>query len=144
MAVSKSSAIPPPSPPELLTPLLPALTAAAASKEPADAVLPLLSPILRQRVKFLAPSSSEPWLRLLCYDTGKAAKLAEIVVNPALEPHPVSGEVEVDWDYDSETRFRRVDSETLQALVLLKELGLTFQLLYCVGDAGRWRWVAGE
>lgn len=135
MAVPKSSAIPPPAPAELLTPVLPALTAAAVSKEPADAVLPLLAPILRQRVKFLAPTSSDPWLRLLCYDSGKAAKLAEIVSGPALEPHPVSGEVEVDWDYDSETRFRRLDSETLQALVVLKELGIAFQLLYCVGDA---------
>lgn len=146
MAVPKSSAIPPPSPAELLTPVLPALTAAAASKEPADAVLPLLAPILRQRVKFLAPSSSDPWLRLLCYDMSKAAKLAEIVSSPALEPHPVSGEVEVDWDYDSETRFRRLDSETLQALTVLKELGIAFQLQYCVGDAegGGDGWRIGE
>lgn len=147
MAVSKSSAVPPPATADLLTPLLPALTAAAASKEPATAVLPLLSPILRQRVKFLAPSSADPWLRLLCYDSARAARLAEIVTGGgALEPHPVSGEVEVDWDYDAQTRFRRLDAETLQALVVMTELGLAFQLVYCVNDAegGGDGWRVGE
>lgn len=146
MAVSRISATAHPNPSTLLTPLLPALTAAAASKEPAPAVLPLLSPILRQRVQFLAPSSTDPWLRLLCYDTAKAARLAEIATNGSLEPHPVSGEVEVDWDYDSETRFRRADPETLQAFVVLKELGLAFQLVYCVGDkdGGGDGWRIGE
>lgn len=147
MAVSKGSAVPPPAPAELLTPLLPALTVAAASKEPATAVLPLLSPILRQRVKFLAPSSADPWLRLLCYDAAKGARLSEVVTSGgALEPHPVSGEVEVDWDYDSETRFRRLDSETLQALVVLRELELSFLLVYCVDDAegGADGWRVGE
>lgn len=152
MAVSKSSTVPPPATADLLTPLLPALTAAAVSKEPATAVLPLLSPILRQRVKYLAPTSVDPWLRLLCYDTARAAKLSEVVQAGAaggpLEPHPVSGEVEIDWDYDAETRFRRLDTETLQALVVLRELGLTFLLVYCVGDAegqgGPDGWRVGE
>jgi hypothetical protein len=60
-----------------------------------------------------------------------------------LEPHPVSGEVEIDWDYDAETRFRRLDEETLQALVALKELGLAFRLLYCV-DGNENSWKVGE
>ncbi|KAJ6445863.1 anaphase-promoting complex subunit 2 [Purpureocillium lavendulum] len=134
----------------LLTPLLPALPAAAASTQPATKVLPLLSPILRQRVQLLAASpsesSAEPWLRLLCYDTSKAARLAELVRSPALEPHPVSGEVEVDWDYDAETQFRRVDEETLQALVVLTELGIAFRLVYCVNDqeGGGDGWRVGE
>ncbi|KAH7163244.1 hypothetical protein B0J13DRAFT_615834 [Dactylonectria estremocensis] len=141
-----ASHIPSPSPGELLAPFLPSLPAASMSTQPATGILPLLSPILRQRVNFLSSSSTEPWLRLLCYDTAKAAKLAEIAQGGSLEPHPVSGEVEVDWDYDAEIRFRRVDQETLQALVVLDSLGLAFQLLYCVGDkeGGGDGWRVGE
>lgn len=80
---------------------------------------------------------------MLCYDATKAARLAELVSSGALEPHPVSGEVEIDWDYDAETRYRRIDLETLQALVSLSEQGLAFQLVYCVNDpdggADGWR-----
>ncbi|KAG6124050.1 hypothetical protein E4U12_000257 [Claviceps purpurea] len=130
--------ISPPSPARLLAPILPALPAAAASPQPAPQVLPLLSPILRQRVQLLSgPGSSsgpEPWLRLLCYDPAKAVRLADLVSGPALEPHPVSGEVEIDWDCDAETRYRRLDQETLQALVVLSEVGLAFQLVYCLHD----------
>jgi hypothetical protein len=63
-----------------------------------------------------------------------------------LEPHPVSGEVEVDWDYDAKTRYRRLDPETIQALVVVEDLGLTFQLVYCVGDqeGGGDGWRVGE
>ncbi|UKZ79531.1 hypothetical protein TrVFT333_007288 [Trichoderma virens FT-333] len=130
----------------LLAPILPALPAAAVSTEPAVGILPLLSPILRQRVNLFSSSSTEPWLKLLCYDTGKAAKLAELVLSGSLEPHPVSGEVEVDWSYDSQTRYRRLDQETLQALTVLTELGLAFQLVYCVNDAagGGDGWRVGE
>lgn len=130
----------------LLAPILPALPSATVSTEPAVGILPLLSPILRQRVKLFSAGSSEPWLRLLCYDTAKTAKLAELVQSGSLEPHPVSGEVEVDWDYDAQTRFRRLDAETLQALAVLTELGLAFQLVYCVNDAegGGDGWRVGE
>ncbi|KAG6044947.1 hypothetical protein E4U17_000334 [Claviceps sp. LM77 group G4] len=130
--------ISPPLPARLLAPILPALPAAAASPQPAPQILPLLSPILRQRVQLLSgPGSSsgpEPWLRLLCYDAAKAVRLANLVSGPALEPHPVSGEVEIDWDCDAETRYRRLDQETLQALVVLSEVGLAFQLVYCLHD----------
>lgn len=138
--------IPPLQPPTLLAPFLPALPAAAASHEPAIGILPLLSPILRQRVLLLAPASTEPWLRLLCYDASKTAKLGDIARSEGLEPHPVSGEVEIDWDYDAETRYRRADEETLQALVVLTELGLAFHAIWCVGDVegGGDGWRVGE
>ncbi|KAL6887924.1 hypothetical protein GGI43DRAFT_417451 [Trichoderma evansii] len=130
----------------LLAPILPALPTATVSTEPAVGILPLLSPILRQRVKLFSSGSKEPWLKLLSYDTTKAAQLTELVQNGSLEPHPVSGEVEVDWDYDAETRYKRLDQETLQALTVLVELGLAFQLVYCVNDAegGGDGWRVGE
>ncbi|KAI1412639.1 hypothetical protein F5Y13DRAFT_163142 [Hypoxylon sp. FL1857] len=129
---------------QVLGHVLPSLPAAALSTEPAENILPLLSPILRQRVQLLSSSSSEPWIRLLCYDTSKVPKLTEIAKSDRLEPHPVSGEVEIDWDYDSEIRYRRVDEETLQALVVLKDLNLTFRLVYCVGDPVGDGWKVGE
>lgn len=106
----------------------------------------MLSPILRQRVQLLSTSSTEPWLRLLSYDTAKAAKLVELAQSGAFEPHPISGEVEVDWDYDAQTRYRRLDEETLQALIAIEMLGLAFQLVYCVGDTagGGDGWRIGE
>ncbi|KAG8675145.1 hypothetical protein FPOAC2_01189 [Fusarium poae] len=138
--------LPPPDTTQLLAPFLPALPPSTISTEPAIGILPLLSPILRQRVKLLSPTSSEPWIRLLCYDKEKIPELVQIAQGGSLEPHPVSGEVEVDWEYDAETRFRRVDEETFQALVALSTLGLAFKLVYCVGDAegGGDGWRVGE
>ncbi|KAJ4163845.1 hypothetical protein LMH87_005549 [Akanthomyces muscarius] len=140
-----TQAITPPDLSTLLTPILPALPPAAASSDPAPGILPFLAPILRQRVQILSSASSEPWLRLLCYDAAKAPRLAEVVAasSGAFEPHPVSGEVEVDWAHDAETRFRRVDRETLQCLVALVETGLAFRLVHCTDDpdgaADGWR-----
>lgn len=146
MASTMATRISPPDTTQLLAPFLPALPAATISSQPAIGILPLLSPILRQRVKILSIATTEPWLQLLCYDAAKVPKLLETVKSGNLEPHPVSGEVEVDWDYDAEIQYRRVDQETFQALVSLANLGLAFQLVYCVGDAegGGDGWRVGE
>lgn len=130
----------------LLTPLLPSLPAAALSTQPAPAILPLLSPILRQRVQLLSSASSEPWLRLLSYDKGKETRLAEVARSDRLEPHPVSGEVEVDWDYDAQTQYKRLDEETFQALLVLDDFDLYFRLVYCINDeaGGGDGWRVGE
>lgn len=130
----------------ILTPLLPSLPAAALSTQPAPAILPLLSPILRQRVQLLSSASTEPWLRLLSYDKSKDARLADVARSDRLEPHPVSGEVEVDCDYDVQTQYRRLDQETLQALVVLEDFELFFRLVYCVNDeaGGGDGWRVGE
>ncbi|KAI0446815.1 hypothetical protein F4803DRAFT_453960 [Xylaria telfairii] len=139
------SPIRPPDIQETIGPLIPSLRAAAVSLQPSESVLPLLTPILRQRVQLLSFSSTnDPWIRLLCYDTSKVPKLTEIAQGERLEPHPVSGEVEIDWDYDAETRFRRLDEETLQALVVARELELSFRLVYCTVDEGVEGWKVGE
>ncbi|KAI1390236.1 uncharacterized protein F4822DRAFT_428576 [Hypoxylon trugodes] len=130
---------------QVLGPVLPSLPAAALSVSPAETVLPLLSPILRQRVQLLSNASSQdPWIRLLCYEPSKVPRLTEIAQSEELQPHPVSGELEIDWDYDSEIQYRRVDEETLQAFVVFKELGLTFRLVYCIGDPVGDGWKVGE
>ncbi|CAK7215862.1 hypothetical protein SCUCBS95973_002626 [Sporothrix curviconia] len=135
-------------PRDIVAPLLPSLPVAAIASQPASGVLPLLSPILRQRVQFLSASSSEPWIRLLAYDPAKAARLAEIARSARFEPHPVSGEIEIDWDSSTgdrvETRYKRLDVETLQALVLLRDLDIVVRLVHCEGDkegnsASGWR-----
>ena len=138
-----------PTPPQtelLLSPLLASLPAAAVSPEPPTALLPLLSPILRQRVQLLSSASSDPWLPLLCYDSTKAPQLEKTVRNERLEPHPVSGEVEVDWETEVTVRYKRVDEETLQALVSLADLGLSVRLVWCVNDevGGGDGWRIGE
>ncbi|KAI1436714.1 hypothetical protein GGR50DRAFT_686260 [Xylaria sp. CBS 124048] len=135
------SPVRPPDIQQTVGPLIPSLRAAAVSLQPPETVLALLTPILQQRVQLLSFSSTnDPWIRLLCYEVSKVPKLTEIALGEKLEPHPVSGELEIDWDCDAETRFRRLDEETLQALVILKELGLAFRLVHCEGDG----WKVGE
>ncbi|KAI1420604.1 hypothetical protein F5Y12DRAFT_107788 [Xylaria sp. FL1777] len=139
------SPIRPPDIGKTIGPLIPSLRAAAVSLQPSESVLPLLTPILRQRVQLLSFSSTnDPWIRLLCYDTSKVPRLTEIAQGERLEPHPVSGEIEIDWDYDVETRFRRLDEETLQAFVVVKELELAFRLVYCTLDDEGQGWKVGE
>jgi hypothetical protein len=130
----------------LLSPLLASLPAAAVAPSPPIALLPLLSPILRQRVQLLSGADSDPWLPLLCYDASKTSQLETIVKSDRLEAHPVSGEVEVDWDGDTQIRYRRIDEETLQAVVVLQELGLSIRLVWCVNDevGGGDGWRIGE
>ncbi|KAI1112479.1 hypothetical protein F5Y14DRAFT_269884 [Nemania sp. NC0429] len=138
------SPIRPPDLQQAIGPLIPALRAAAASLQPSESVLPLLTPILRQRVHLLSFSSSnDPWIRLLCYDVSKVPKLTKIAQSERLEPHPASGEVEIDWDYDAETRFRRLDEETLQAFVVITGLELGILLTYCTVEDGE-GWRVGE
>jgi hypothetical protein len=136
----------PPRAHELLAPLLGSLPGASISTEPPSALLPLLSPILRQRVQLLSVSNSEPWLSLLCYDHSKIPKLEQAAKSEALEPHPVSGEVEVDWEYDVDIRFKRVDEETLQSLVSLQHIGIQVKLVWCANDelGGGDGWRIGE
>jgi hypothetical protein len=140
------SPIPSPSPRRLLPPLLVSLPAAAVSSQPPEAILPLLSPILRQRVKYLSQATEDAWLPLLCYDQAKVSNLMQIAASEKFEPHPLSGDVEVDWDSKVETRYRRIDEETLQALVNLQEVGLRVKLVWCIGDqeGGGTGWRIGE
>lgn len=137
------------SPPDLraiIGPLLLFLPGATFATQPAEGVLPLLSPILRQRVQLLSGSGSDPWIRLLSYDTANAEQLTEVARGDRFEPHPSSGEIEIDWDHDVTTRYRRCDEETLQALVALPDFGLFFRLVYCTGDTqgGGDGWRVGE
>lgn len=147
IAAMASTSITSPDIESLVRPVLSALPGASASTVPPTTVLPLLSPILRQRVQLLSgASSNDPWIRLLTYDTSKVSKLTEIAQSGSLDPHPVSGEVEMDWDYDVRIKYRRLDQETLQTLVVLGEFDLFIRLVYCVNDkdGGGDGWRVGE
>lgn len=134
----------PPNVQDLVGPFLQALPAAAVSNIPPAELVALLTPILRARVEYLSSSNAGPWLRLLCYDTIKGDKLENIARSSAFEPHPVSGEVEVEWDDNGPIRYRRFDEETLQAAVSLKELELLFKLQWEGGDDGAAAVFGGE
>ncbi|KAE9373341.1 hypothetical protein N431DRAFT_438638 [Stipitochalara longipes BDJ] len=139
----------PPRAEELLSPLLASLPAASISPQPPTALLPLLSPILRQRVQLLSStstSSDEPWLPLLCYDSSQSSKLQSLVRNERFEPHPVSGEVEIDWESELSTSYKRIDTETLQSLITLHDLQLCVKLIWCTNDelGGGDGWRIGE
>ncbi|OIW35077.1 hypothetical protein CONLIGDRAFT_627138 [Coniochaeta ligniaria NRRL 30616] len=143
-----TSPISPPDVRGIISPLLSALPAAAMSSTPAPSTLQILSPILRQRVQVLSTAMNEPWLRLLCYQPSQVTQLSEIARSGLLEPHPVSGEIEVDWDSSSDVqlRFKKIDQETLQAMVILSAFNLFFRLVYCTGDkdGGGDGWRVGE
>lgn len=130
-----ANGIPPPAPQTLLLPLLACLRTAFASIRPPPALLPLLSPILRQRVQLLsdiASSPSDSWLSKLTWDRTRAEELPAIVESEAFELHPVSNEIEFD---DAQiVGYRRLDEETLQSKIDITDLRLTVIYLWCEGD----------
>jgi hypothetical protein len=137
--------ISPPDPRSLLPPLLACLPTAFVSPRPPPALLPLLSPILRQRVQILTDVSTSPsdsWLRLLCWDATKAERLQSIVDGTSFEPHPVSGEIELTEDLP--VTYKRIDDETLRALVVLSEYNLAVTYLWCPTDDQGRGWKVGE
>lgn len=138
--------ITPPDVRSIVTAVLSSLPGASVSTEPSSNVLPLLAPILRQRVQVLSAASQEPWIRLLTYDTAKVPRLTSIAQSGVLDPHPVSGEIEMDWDYNVEIKYKRVDEETLQTLVVLGEMDLFVRLVHCTEDeeSGGGGWRVGE
>ncbi|KAJ5338040.1 hypothetical protein N7452_004768 [Penicillium brevicompactum] len=125
-------------PPEtrlLLPPLLACLPLAFVSPRAPPALLPLLSPILRQRVgvlSSLSTSATESWLQLLCWDAGKAERLRAIIDGATFEPHPVSGEIELPDELP--VTYKRVDDETLKAQVPLHDYSITVVYLWCPTD----------
>lgn len=126
---------PAPEPRELLPPLLACLPTTFISSRPPPALLPLLAPILRQRLTFLARSESttgDGWVKLLCWDPQQAAKLPSVVEALDLEPHPVSGEVELD---DIQTiEYKRLDNDTLHARFRVPQFHLLPTYLWCRDD----------
>ncbi|KAI5309206.1 hypothetical protein KEM55_003806 [Ascosphaera atra] len=129
-----SSFTPPPDPQVLLPPLLASLPASLVSTQPPPPVLPLLSPILRQKVKYLSSlSTTDPWVQLLCWDSTKAEKLQKVIEQSIFEPHPVSGEVEVPESLD--IKYKRSDWETLYAsLDLRSDYDLIAIYIWCSDD----------
>jgi len=127
---------PPPDYRTLLPPLLACLPTAFVSSRPPPALLPLLSPILRQRVQLLAAtatSSSDSWLPLLCWESEPAQKLVDLVSeSTAFELHPVSGEI--DFGDVEDVKYRRPDEESLQARMTVTDMGLLVIYLWCEGD----------
>lgn len=128
--------ITPPEPRTLFPPLLACLPTAFMSPRPPPALLPLLSPILRQRVNLLAGNTSSGqggWLNLLSWSTSRSSKLGGKIENLQLEAHPVSGELELE-DIDK-VGYRRVDEETLQCCLQVEEFGLLPVYVWCENDA---------
>ncbi|KAK3670556.1 hypothetical protein LTR78_009524 [Recurvomyces mirabilis] len=128
---------PPPSPSDLLPPLLACLPTAFMSPQPPPALLPLLSPILRQRIQYMNPEPStnnrgETWLPLLQWDRGLAAKLPDVVERIQPEPHPVSGELEIDELRPA--KYRRLDEETLQARLEVEQYEILPIYVWCEND----------
>ncbi|KAF2009847.1 hypothetical protein BU24DRAFT_427875 [Aaosphaeria arxii CBS 175.79] len=128
--------IPTPDARSLLPSLLACLSTATASKQPPPALLPLLSPILRQRLTLLA---SDNWLALLSWDTQVASRLPQTISNIHVEPHPASGEIEV--EEPDQILYRRSDPETLHSRLVLGEFDLIATYLWCTGgeEGDGWR-----
>lgn len=109
----------------LLPPLLACLPTAFVSPHPPPALLPQLSPILRQRVSLLSGNTSSGnggWLSLLSWDPQRASKLGEHLEGVQFEAHPVSGELELE-DVDI-IQYRQLDQETLQSRFQVSEFNL--------------------
>jgi hypothetical protein len=134
-----------PEPHRLLPPLLACLPTAFASHRPPPALLPLVSPILRQRLQLNTSTSGSPsenWLRLLCWNSEKADKLKDVVESGTFEPHPSSGEIEV-GDIGA-IKYKRLDQETLRAQIVLSDWSLTALYLWCGDEEGGDGWKLSE
>jgi hypothetical protein len=134
-----NQAIPQPDSRELLPPLLACLSTASIAKEAPPGLLPLLSPILRQRLQLLA---SNDWLSLLCWDREAGSRLPKVIEKIHVEPHPSSGEIEV--EEPDQILYRRSDPETLHARLELGEFGLIPTYLWCTGGESGSRWLLAE
>ncbi|KAJ9615358.1 hypothetical protein H2200_001433 [Cladophialophora chaetospira] len=135
--------IPPPDPVSLLPPLLACLPASFASPRPPPAFLPLLSPILKQRLQMnTSGASRESWASLLCWDTSKGERLKDIIEEAVFEPHPVSGEIEVGDTH--QIKYKRFDEETLRAQIPLIDWPFTALYLWCTGDEQGSSWRLAE
>jgi len=132
--------VPPPDPHSLLPPLLAFLPTSFASPRPPPALLPLLSPILRQRLDLhTAASSTDSWASLLCWDAREGQVLKDKIEEAVFEPHPVSGEIEV-GDHE-QIKYKRFDEETLRAQIPLIDWPFTALYLWCTGseEGSAWR-----
>jgi len=127
---------PPPNPHDLLPPLLSCLPASFISPRPPPALLPLLFPLLRQRLTYLP--SSDPWLPLLSWNPRCAVRLPEVIEQMDLEPHPASGEIEI-GDVPP-AKWRRLDEETLLAALEVSECGLKGVYVWCEGEGEEEGW----
>ncbi|KKA30674.1 hypothetical protein TD95_002654 [Thielaviopsis punctulata] len=117
-----------------LSPLLTALATPSSSHEAPSGLLLYLSPILRQRVKYLS-SPSSPWMKHLSQDAKLYESIEQLVSSGTLEVHPLSGVVELDWTDNIAIVYNRVDIETCNAFVRLGTLDhLTVKLLWTVDD----------
>ncbi|ERF68478.1 hypothetical protein EPUS_05617 [Endocarpon pusillum Z07020] len=134
-----------PDPHQLLPPVLACLPTAFASDRPPPALLDLVSPILRQRLQLITStytSSSESWLRLLCWDQEKGKALKDVVEGGTYEPHPSSGEIEI--GEVGSTKYKRLDQDTLRAQIVLPEWNLIAVYLWCAGSEGGGGWKLAE
>lgn len=131
--------IPQPDSRELLPPLLACLSVSGKAKEAPPGLLPLVSPILRQRLQLV---TTDDWLSLLCWDRDVAARLPSTIEKIHVEPHPASGEIELE-DPD-QILYRRSDPETLHARLILGEFGIIPTYLWCTGGEGGSRWLLAE
>lgn len=138
-----TQSIPEPDPHILLPPFLACLSAADVSPQPSPVLFQLLSGILRQRVRVLYDGSSPgaSWVPLLCWRQDTAEAVSNLLRGHKFDRHPVSGEVE--FPAPPPACFRRRDEETLEASIVLEDLGLQVIYLWCVEGhsvvEGEWR-----
>ncbi|EXJ74415.1 uncharacterized protein A1O5_02711 [Cladophialophora psammophila CBS 110553] len=135
--------IPPPDPLSLLPPLLACLPTSFASPRPPPALLPLLSPILRQRLQIhTSTSSRDNWAALLCWDAKKGEVLRDKIEGTVFEPHPASGEIEVGETHP--ITYKRFDEETLRAQIPLIDWPFTTLYVWCTGSEEGNSWKLAE
>lgn len=79
---------------------------------------------------------------MLCWDRDAGSRLPQVIEKINVEPHPSSGEIEVD-DPD-QILYRRSDPETIHARLELGEFGLLPTYLWCTGGEGGSRWLLAE
>ena len=127
---------PPPDATKLLLPFLKCLPLAFERPEPPPAILPLLSPILRQRVKLHADECeiwTASWIPFLCWDSVEAEELVSIAQHDmSFDTNHVHGKLELG---QLETaQYRKLDEETVQSRIRVSELSIAVFCTWCTND----------
>lgn len=135
--------VPSPDPHTLLPPILACLPTCFASSRPPPGLLPLLSPILRQRLHLnTSVSSQDNWAALLCWDAAQGELLKDKIEETVFEPHPASGEIEV--GETERITYKRFDEETLRAQIPLIDWPFTALFLWCSESESGAGWKLAE
>ncbi|CAF9921065.1 MAG: hypothetical protein GOMPHAMPRED_002218 [Gomphillus americanus] len=121
---------------KLLLPFLNCLPLAFENPQPPPMLLPLLSPVLRQRIRIHSDEYeiwTASWIPFLCWDSVEAEELVSIAQHDiSSDKNRILGKLE--FGELERASYRKLDEETLQARTRVSELSIAISCTWCTND----------